>query len=190
MVAFNVAQLLQEPTGAVRKYTFSERLNVPEDDLRLEGPVEGTARLLRTSRGVLVEATFGTSVHLDCARCLEDALVQVNGTISEEFVPRIDVHLGVPVDTEDNPDLLRIDELHVIDLDDVLRQAILTSLPLRPLCETTCPGLCVTCGARLDSHHEAHAEPIEPVAPPDTYRPFAHLAALLEDADEDGEQAS
>jgi len=75
--------------------------------------------------------------------------------------------------------VLLVDEHHEINLDEVLRQNILTNLPLRALCNAACPGLCSTCGQRLDLRHTAHAEleADEPVETPPS--PFARLAVLL-----------
>ncbi len=36
-----------------------------------------------------------------------------------------------------------------LDLDPVVRDAVVLALPLAPLCRPDCPGLCVECGARL-----------------------------------------
>jgi len=69
-----------------------------------------------------------------------------------------------------------------LDLDETLRQSVLTSLPLRPLCSATCPGLCVVCGQRLDTPHKTHDE-LSEQDPDDTATsaasPFARLAVLL-----------
>jgi uncharacterized protein len=47
----------------------------------------------------------------------------------------------------------------LLDLEPVLRDAVVLALPLQPVCREDCPGLCSECGARLaddpDHHHEA-----------------------------------
>ena len=44
-----------------------------------------------------------------------------------------------------------------LDLDPVVRDAVVLALPLAPLCRADCPGLCVECGARLaDDPTHAH----------------------------------
>jgi uncharacterized metal-binding protein YceD (DUF177 family) len=66
-----------------------------------------------------------------------------------------------------------------------LRQDILTNLPLQPLCEAACPGLCPRCGQRLDSHHARHASPEEDEeAAANSASPFARLAVLLQNDEE------
>ena len=123
-------------------------------------------------------------VALECARCLEEAQADVVGELDEEFFPMTDVRTGAPVSTPTEDDQLLIDEHHEINLDELLRQNILTSLPLQPLCDTACPGLCPTCGERLDSRHTTHQEQETDEQPVDPASPFARLAVLLRDDDE------
>jgi uncharacterized protein len=185
MVSVNVAQLLMSPPGAVREFDFAEKLARVTDELNLRGPVSGHARMIRTSEGILVHADYAAPVLLECARCLDDATADVRGTLDEEFLPTTDVYTGAPVhfpqrEEDDQP---RIDDHHEIDLDEVLRQNILTNLPLQPLCQATCPGLCEICGKRRDASHRAHPdEPVEEV-PDNAASPFARLATLLNDSD-------
>ena len=175
MVSANVAQLLLSPPGSTRDFDFRERLPDPHNDLHLRGPIGGHAHLIRTSDGILVHTDYAAPVRLECARCLDDAHAVVEGSLDEEFLPTTDVHTGMPLTFEREDDQPMIDEHHEIDLDEVLRQNILTNLPLRPLCDAACPGLCETCGQRLDQAHVAHSN--ETPASPSS--PFARLAVLL-----------
>lgn len=183
VVCINVSQLLQADPGTVRSVSFIERIHDPEDDLHLVSPIRGRARLTATQQGILVHAEHSARAILPCARCLEDVSVSVNASFDEEFLPMTDVRTGasLPLPEPDQPEQATIDELHEICLDDLLRQSILTSLPFRPLCGTLCPGLCLTCGQRLDEQHKTH--PDEPVAPAPTGSPFARLAELLSSGD-------
>jgi uncharacterized protein len=181
VVSVNVAQLLLAAPGTVREFDFSEPFRDPSGELHLCGPVEGHARMMRTSDGVLVTTRHSASVALECARCLDDVRATIDGALDEEFLPSFDIQTGLPVEVDGEDDQPRIDEHHLIDLDEVLRQNILTSLPLQPLCEAACPGLCPTCGERLEPGHFAHPEgrAIDPASP------FAQLAVLLEDNEDE-----
>jgi uncharacterized protein len=169
----------QEAPGSVREFDFAERIAADDGDLHLSGPIRGHARLMRTDEGVLVHADHVAPVALECSRCLDEVRLQVRGTLDEEFLPSVDLRTGVPVAISDE-DQPRIDEHHEIDLDEVLRQNILTNLPLQPLCEAACPGLCPECGERLDSSHRAHSDE----APIDPASPFAQLATLLKNEED------
>ncbi len=185
VVSINVAQLLKSPVGTVRELEFSERLPAPTGDLHLRGPAVGRVRLLRTSRGILVSSEHHAPVALECARCLRDVTADVDASFEEEFLPSLDLRTGLPaMGREGDEDAPRIDEHHEVDLDELLRQSLLTSLPLQPLCEAACPGLCPTCGQRLDERHGPHAEPAEVEEVVDTRRPFAGLAELLREREQ------
>ncbi len=51
----------------------------------------------------------------------------------------------------------------LVDLEPLLRDAVVLALPFQPLCTDDCPGLCPDCGARLaddpDHAHEAAVDP-------------------------------
>jgi uncharacterized protein len=187
MVAVNVAQLLLAAPGSVREFDFSEPLPDPRDELHLHGPIAGHARLIRTSRGILVHSDHVAHATLECARCLEDAEATIEASLDEEFLATTDIRTGLPVPLDEplEPDTPIIDEHHEIDLDEVLRQNVLTNLPLQPLCEALCPGLCATCGERLGPDHTAHPGDVaEQSEAPATRNPFAALAGLIKDEEE------
>ena len=183
MVSFNVSQLLLEGPGATRDFDFSEPFPDPANELHLRGPISGHAHLTRTSEGILAHSDYHASVKLECSRCLEEAIAGVDGELAEEFLPTTDIRTGLPVEVpgvrDDQP---LINEHHEIDLDEILRQDILTGLPLQPLCDAACPGLCPTCGERLGAAHRDHPEPQDEQKAP-LSGPYAQLAVLLRDDD-------
>lgn len=146
---FNVAGLLKGPVGGVRVYEL--RAPVSEVD-RLDesfdviGPFEGVARLLRTTETILTRLRGVTRVRLECGRCLEPFAAEIEIEAEEQFRPSLDIITGRPIrDTGDDAALI-IDEHHILDLSELVRQAILLALPLTPLCREDCAGLCPVCG--------------------------------------------
>ncbi len=148
---FNVAQLLMEPVGASREYDFrDEHFDVGDEIGR--AAVEGHCRALRTSRGLLVTGWLEAHPRLSCSRCLEEFEATVKATFEEEYLPIIDVRTGLPVrppEGEDTP-FFYLDQNHELDLSELVRQHVLVSLPLKPLCKEACAGLCPQCGANLN----------------------------------------
>jgi uncharacterized protein len=61
---------------------------------------------------------------------------------SEEYQQIVDVSTGIDValETELDEDTSRIDDNHILDIGEVLRQEILIALPMRPDCGDQCPG--------------------------------------------------
>jgi uncharacterized protein len=175
MITFNVAQLLKLPPGTVRSLEFDDPVPEIAADVELVQSVRGGARLTRTSRGILASAHYATRVQLVCGRCLEPAEVDIAGETSDEFMPSVDVSTGVPLPEQAESAELRIDDHHLLDLTEVIRQDILTRVPLQPLCAEDCPGICPECGAdlRLQTCSCRQGEALQ--------SPFAGLASLLDD---------
>jgi uncharacterized protein len=157
-LTYNVAGLLAEPVGSTRDYVVAGVMLDLGEDLRQADPVEGAIHLARTNRGLLVRADVKTSLDEECSRCLRAIEVPVDLHIEEEALPSIDLHTGLPLDTSAEPDALRLNEHHELELEPVVREAILLTEPIAPLCEPDCPGLCAVCGERLTNGPHDHPD--------------------------------
>ena len=127
-----------------------EILKVPEGS-----PVDLDLRLEAVMDGVLVTGTSSADLEGECARCLEPIEDSITVDIQE-------LYLYEPADGDEDDDVSRL-EGDLLDLEPVLRDAVVLALPFQPLCQDDCPGLCVECGARLaDDPDHRHDEPIDP----------------------------
>jgi uncharacterized protein len=119
-------------------------LSVPEGsklalELRLEAVMEG----------VLVSGTARGSLRGECVRCLDPLEREITSELQELFAyPGV----GHPGDEDDLPQM----EGDLLDLEPVVRDAVVLALPFQPVCSQDCPGLCPQCGTRLadDPGHE------------------------------------
>jgi uncharacterized protein len=129
-----------------------EVLSVPEGS-----PVELDLRLEAVMEGVLVTGTARAGLDGECARCLEPITDEIEVRFQELFVYD---DLGVDPDEELEVSMLQAD---LVDLEPLLRDAVVLALPFRPLCQDDCPGLCPECGVRLaDDPDHGHDEPVDP----------------------------
>jgi uncharacterized protein len=151
MTLQNVAGLLREAPGAAREVRLRDRYLALGADLELAGPIDGTLRMLRTNRGILLRGTVDAPLRRTCARCLDPFVEEVRVQVSEEFLPTIDPISGAPLPSP-APDeaALSIDAQHAVDLGPVIHDELALSEPMHPLCRPDCPGLCSGCGRRLD----------------------------------------
>jgi uncharacterized protein len=146
---FNVAQLLRDHEGATREYDYEQdRLHL-NDELDEDIPesdatnISGHVRFMHVRHDVLAQGPGEADVVLNCVRCLNDFEQHIEYELEEVFRPSIDVITGLavtPEEPEDEADL-KIDANHLIDLGEAIRQQILVSLPMQPLCGPDCPGL-------------------------------------------------
>jgi uncharacterized protein len=153
--SFNVAQLLKEPVGSMRTGPIVADLRRLTPELVQGAPegeaaLVGTARLINSHVGVLVQADLQGGVVLPCARCLEMVEAPLAFRVEETFVPTIDIMTGRPLEVEEDDRALWIDEHHTLDLEDVMRQDALLAAPAHLLCSPDCRGLCPTCGQNLN----------------------------------------
>lgn len=164
MLTCNVAGLLQSTPGTARTYPVHEATLSLGGDARLAGPIDGQVRLARTNRGILVRADLATVLAGTCGRCLRPVVSPITIRLEEEALPSIDIATGLAVAPGDEPDALRVDAHHELDLSGPLREAILLDEPLAVLCRPDCRGLCPDCGLDLNDHpeHDHGPAPIDP----------------------------
>ncbi len=147
-----------------------EILGVPEGS-----PVDFDLRLEAVMEGVLVSGTASAALAGECARCLDPIEDDVTIDIQELYL------YGEPGggndDGDDEDDDVSRTEGDLIDLEPVLRDAVVLALPFQPLCQDDCPGLCTECGARLaDDPGHRHDEAVDP-----RWAALGELAATDED---------
>jgi uncharacterized protein len=119
-----------------------------------KSPIELDLRLESVVEGVLVTGTAVVQLQGECVRCLTEISDEMEIDVMELFV-----YPGSEA-TEDEASRLVGD---LIDLEPLVRDAVVLDLPFQPLCRDDCAGLCVNCGADLNENpghsHEAAIDP-------------------------------
>ncbi|MGB0387638.1 MAG: YceD family protein [Ardenticatenaceae bacterium] len=148
---FNVAQLLKEPIGSTRKYLVNDDLDDLDPELVIQTPIKGQLKFTKIPKGILVNGDFKTMLEFSCDRCLEPLDQTISIELEEEFRPAVDLLTGASLpQSEDDEEATQIDAKNIIDLSEVIRQALLLGFPSRRLCRSDCKGLCVECGQNLN----------------------------------------
>lgn len=143
------------------------RLEVPAPaqlGLDMIGVPEGTplvvdVRLEAVTEGVLVTGSVSGTVTGECGRCL----TEFTDDLAVDFVELFAYPDSATEETTDPDEVPRLEAEH-LDLEPVVRDAVVLSLPLTPLCREDCAGLCPECGERLDDlpADHSHAAPLDP----------------------------
>lgn len=136
MLQYNVAQLLKSPIGATRTYQLDDEINLEGSPVRVSGEVTFT----RIDRGLLVTGLLDTHMNLSCVRCLKDFSFPVSIRLEERFLPTVDVVHGFEVDNSEELDAFFIDEHHILDLSEIIREGAIMATPMKPLCSGECRG--------------------------------------------------
>ena len=108
-------------------------------------------RLESVHEGILVTANVSGEAQSECSRCLDPLKLEVDVEFQELFAYSL----------TDEDDLVISDES--IDLEQVVRDAVVLSLPFQPICSNDCQGLCVDCGVKIaDDPQHVHEAPVDP----------------------------
>jgi uncharacterized protein len=135
-VLINASQLLKEPVGSSQSYDISGFMNE-----EVEAFIEGKAKLIRISQGVLVQCKLNAEVKLICSRCLDAFSCPISFTAEEEFVPIADVSEDLALSAPEQSEEFTIDSKNILDLSELIRQYVLLNLPMKPLCHPECSGM-------------------------------------------------
>jgi uncharacterized protein len=111
------------------------------DGLAMRGVLE------KSGDDVLMRGDLRGALETPCARCLEPARISLDVPLTVTFVDKAAETGG---DTDDEDDVVFFDG-DEIDLGTELRDEILLAMPINPLCQDGCLGLCPVCGGNRNS---------------------------------------
>lgn len=133
-----------------------EELSFPADVGEVRSPVEVSVRIEKDRDGYKVDLKIRGSVELECSRCLEpfDKELYEDRTKHVERYPR-EEHLSLsPEDLE----VSFLEEPDILVLEDIVREEILLSVPMKPLCKLDCPGVHHN-SVIFEEEKESHGDP-------------------------------
>ena len=108
-------------------------------------PVSGKAFLLVQPDGCLVRGDISGTVTLPCDRCTN----AFEFSFSEQF-DEFETAAPESGEPDDEPRIFDRGDGLELDLGQVFWEQFVLALPVRPLCDDNCKGLCVSCGANLN----------------------------------------
>jgi uncharacterized protein len=142
----------------------AEELDLTEDDAVLTGPLAVSLDLTKIEGFVAVTGVLEGTIVRQCVRCLKEYEDPLAFSVRAAFIPelklaprhpkRIDPRKVraevVEIESEEEPD----DQYHYqgnqLDLTSMLREHVILSAPMQPLCSDDCLGLCAQCGKNLN----------------------------------------
>jgi len=158
----NVGFIIHEEVGAHYEFPFDFENIRLADDIELRN-FSGLVEIGRTPQGLLVQGKFSGEIPLECVRCLKEFNKSLTWSLTELYAFNeksvSDSGLIIPEDAQ-------------IDLESLIREYALLEVPIKPLHDPACRGLCPACGQDLnvaDCGHRPEADD----------SPFAALKDLL-----------
>jgi uncharacterized protein len=137
-------------------------------------------KVFRFGKRVLVDGSVKISVALKCGRCLKEALLPLDIAFKEEYIPAEDI-IGESEQELSDRDLdLGFYSNDELDIKEIVKEQVLLSVPMKPLCRDDCRGLCPVCGKDLNEGAcKCRKEEIDP-----RLAPLAKFKEILKDRKE------
>ncbi len=157
----NVGFIVHEEIGYTHEFKF-DVIKANLDDLELRN-VTGAAQVGRTQQGLVVQASFSGDTTLQCVRCLKDFPYHLDWHFTELYAFN---------DKSVSESGLILPESAQIDLAPLLREYALLEIPISPIHDPNCKGLCIECGQDLNIKDCGHDQNNED-------SPFSELQKLL-----------
>lgn len=149
---------LPRRAGEMREYTLDipapERIGIDVIAVPEDQGIHIGMRLESVTEGVLVSAQVSTIAEGECIRCLDPMEMPIARNFQElyRYAPE-KAHTKAQRkaaeaqdDLDEDEDLVMDGEL--INLEGPVRDAIVLALPINPICDEDCPGLCPRCGVK------------------------------------------
>src|SRR5512147_1890425 len=142
----------------------AEDLGLTEDDAVVLGPLAVSLELTNVEGLVAVTGVLEGTIVRECVRCLKEYEDRLAFSVRAAFTPepkpaprhpkRIDPRKAraevVEAELEEEPD----DQYHYqgnqLELAPMLREHVILSAPMQPICSDDCLGLCAQCGKNLN----------------------------------------
>jgi DUF177 domain-containing protein len=122
------------------------------DTFRVVSPVSLLFDVDRQEAGrYRVAGHLGAEIELTCSRCLEPFTAPVATDFDLSYVPRTE-NVGEgekEVEEDDLATAFYAD--HEIDLGHLIAEQLQLTVPMKPLCDDACRGLCPQCGTNLNA---------------------------------------
>jgi uncharacterized protein len=140
------------------------------EDVRQRSPLlaEGRADLLEEHHGkhkvvqdIRLIGKLETSLEVDCARCLEPVELPVRRTFNLLYRPLGTDAGHAELSVTDAEAEIGYYQGEGLLLEDMLREQVLLSVPLKAVCRDDCRGLCAICGKNLNEGECSCADKIE-----------------------------
>lgn len=158
---FNVGFIVHEEVGYSHEIPF-EFDSAKLDDLEVSH-LDGSVHIGRTPQGLIVQGEFSADTMLECVRCLK--------TFPQRLVWKFTDLFAFNKDSVSETGLMLPDDMQ-IDLAPILREYALLEVPINPIHDPDCKGLCIECGQDLNVKDCGHSQRTDD-------SPFSVLKKLL-----------
>jgi len=141
---------LEDGRGAFAHTYQPEELDLLDERVTLDGPVAVDGKVRRSRAEVVVSGRIATQVRVECDRCLKTIELPVAADFKLDYITAQEYESSHAAELSADDLAVSVFDGETIDLDELVKEQILLSVPDRMLCREDCKGICSNCGADLN----------------------------------------
>lgn len=149
MLSLNLAKIRTAEEHVERTYE-SAQLGGENDVYTIVQPVSLVFDVRKDKDKFHLVGRVTTTLGMPCSRCLEPFTIDVNAPFDLRYQPHAEHHGAEEREVEADDMDTAFYENDEIDLGQLMQEQFYLSLPMKPLCQDDCKGLCARCGTNLN----------------------------------------
>ncbi len=124
-------------------------VNLDMPGYSLTETIQFAGQVSKNGDDILVQGKLRGVVNSECSRCLKNFTMAIGLDMDVVYVPEKE-RRGKESDIIELDPNLAFYEGDTIELLHEIKDLVLVSLPIQPICDASCKGLCLHCGADLN----------------------------------------
>jgi uncharacterized protein len=144
----DLTQIRQPETTLERRYEPSA-FEGRSHQFRVIAPVDLQLRIYKDHQRFRLTGSLSSVLELTCSRCLEPFPLPISAKFDLRYLPQSE-NTGDEREVEEDDLSEAFYRDDVIDLGQLIEEQFYLALPMKPLCDIDCKGLCPNCGTNLN----------------------------------------
>ncbi len=137
-----------EGTDGRFAHTYEPGELIPGDErIRLSEPPAISGHIRKVERKAKLDGRIVARAQLECDRCLKLIEVPVDTDFNVEYVTTEQYLASEAAELAEEDMELSVFDGEVIDIDELVNEQLVLTVPARAICDESCKGLCPVCGA-------------------------------------------
>jgi uncharacterized protein len=123
-----------------------DELNPIDERVLLTAPAAVSGRVRVASNEVFINGHIDARAQVECDRCLQPIELPVNTDFALDYISGTDYESSAAAELTEADMSLSVFDSPAIDVDEIVKEQILLTVPTRALCREDCKGICPECG--------------------------------------------
>jgi uncharacterized protein len=141
----------RQPVSHFARSFQPEEVAGETDTYRVAAPVELEFDIHKDKDKFRLVGHIRTELELTCSRCVEPYRFPIDADFDHRYLPGSDASTGQDSEVAQEDLETSYYAEDQIDLGELMREQFYLALPMKPLCNGDCKGLCPQCGTNLNT---------------------------------------